>query len=147
MPRFEDGNPGGPGRPPGTRNRSTILMEMLGSDAAATAIEIIDEELKKRTRWGAGMVARLSPKPSGLRIELDLPEIKSAADIRTAQSRVTQAMARGQISTGEAQAITGVLAHHLRAIELALLDERLDRIEKAVEHDARVRRALPQKRR
>jgi phage terminase small subunit len=58
-------------------------------------------------------------------IKLDLPEIKAAADVVTALGVVAQAMARGELTPSEAQAVSNVLELRRRAIETTELEARL----------------------
>lgn len=142
MPPFPKGHRRSRGRPRGSRNKATILMEQLSSDAPQKAAEIINKELIVGTRWAAAMVVRVMPKLRGNVIEIDLPEIKTAADVQAAQARIIEAMACGEITTGDARTATDVLQNHLRTIEVALLEKQLEALESAVAQDRELYSAL-----
>lgn len=62
-------------------------------------------------------------------IKLDLPPIETAADLVKALGAVAQAMARGEITPSEAQAVSNVLEMRRRAIETTELEARLAALE------------------
>jgi hypothetical protein len=126
----------GGGRPKGSRNLATLIREHLRPDAPQRAAAIIDTVLDSQKMEGVRALRQLSPRPTGETIEIDLPEIKRAADILVAQNRVMQATARGEIATERAQELREtVVAVELEA-EVAELREIADefvKLKKAVE--------------
>jgi len=128
--RFERGNPGGPGRPKGVRNRTTEFVEELLAGEA----ESLTRQLIRKARAGNGaalniVFSRLAPPRRDRPITLALPRIESVADLLAAHAAITAAVGEGELSPGEAQAVTTVLDHHRRAIELVQFAERLAAIE------------------
>src|SRR5690348_1494177 len=84
--RFVPGHSGNPaGKKPGTRNRATILREALadGEDIAAARI-VIDKALAGDAVAARFIVDRLTPRPRGRAIALDLPEGETADDVLAA---------------------------------------------------------------
>src|SRR5260221_13097428 len=100
--RFVPGRSGNPkGKAPGTRNRATVLREMMRDGEE----EMIARVLIDRATGGDPVAARflfdrLNPKPRQRTITLDLPEGADAAAIFTAAA---QAMAVGETSPQERQ--------------------------------------------
>lgn len=142
MSQFEKGHGLSRGRPRGSRNKATILMEQLGSEAPQKAVKIINDELDAGARWAAAMVVRVMPRLRGNVIEIDLPAIRTAADVQDAQARTIEAMAHGEITTGDAQTAIDILQNHLRTIEVAVLEKQLEALEGAVAKDRELYRAL-----
>src|SRR5690242_478565 len=79
--RFLPGRSGNPaGKRPGTRNRATILAAALGEGEGEAAVRVvIDKALAGDVVAARFVVDRLSPKPRGRAIQLDLPEGESGA--------------------------------------------------------------------
>src|SRR5713226_7915926 len=74
------GNPAG--KKPGTRNRATVLREALadGEDIAAARI-VFDKALAGDAVAARFIVDRLSPRPRGRQVELDLPQGTTPTDV------------------------------------------------------------------
>ena len=70
-------------------------------------------------------------------VEFELPKIESAADARKASSAVISACAAGELSPHEATEIMGLISTHVRTIEVAELEARVDALE-----NERARRAI-----
>jgi hypothetical protein len=123
--RFVPGQSGNPtGKQPGTRNRATILREVLrdGEDATVARI-VIDKALAGDAVAARFIVDRLTPRPRGRAIELDLPEGSSAAAILAASNATIQAMASGEITPDEALMVTRLLDFRLKALAAAAREE------------------------
>ena len=96
--RFAPGSSGNPtGKKPGTRNRATVLREALaeGEDVAAARI-VIDKALAGDGVAARFIVDRLTPRPRGRVIALDLPRGKRAGDVLAASNATIAAMAAGE---------------------------------------------------
>ncbi len=118
----QSGNPAG--KKPGTRNRATILSEMLDDGEARTiARSVIDKALAGNAVAARFIVGRLTSPPRGRPIELDLPqcssECGSAGDILAASNTTVEAMAAGEITPEEALTVTRVLDFRLKAVTAA----------------------------
>src|SRR5260221_7647417 len=119
--RFVPGSSGNPGgKKPGTRNRATVLREALrdGEDVAAARI-VIDKALAGDAVAGRFLLDRLTPRPRGRAIELDLPEGKRAGDVLAASNATIAAMAAGEITPDEALTVTKILDGRLRVLKAA----------------------------
>jgi hypothetical protein len=126
--RFVAGTSGNlSGKPPGTRNRKTILAEALrdGEGTAVTRV-VIDKALAGDAVTARFLLGLLTPKPRGRAIELDLPEDARAGDVVAAFDATLAAMAAGEITPDEALTITRVLDGRRRALQALVLERRLD---------------------
>jgi hypothetical protein len=128
--RFLPGSSGNPaGKKPGTRNRATILREMLasGEDAKLARI-VIDKALAGDVVTARFLLDRLEPKPRGRPIHLDLPEGESAAgDVVAAFNSTLHAMASGEITPDEAVLVSKFLEGRFRVLRAWQLEEKLTR--------------------
>src|SRR5258708_21008777 len=119
--RFVPGQSGNPaGKKPGTRNRATLLAETLrdGEGEAAARI-VIDKALAGDAVAARFLLDRLTPRPRGRAIALDLPADAGAGDVLAASNATVAAMASGEITPDEALTVTRVLDGRLRALKAA----------------------------
>lgn len=130
---FRKGQSGNPaGRAVGSRNRATIIAEQL-----------LDCEVRALTRKVLEMV--LSGDAVAMRLCLDriigprrerplrftLPPIETAADLHAAMAAITAAVARGEITSGEAWELSQTVDTFIRAIDAADFERRLQKLKKA----------------
>jgi hypothetical protein len=123
--RFVPGRSGNPaGKKPGTRNRATVLRAALsdGEDKAAARI-VIDKALAGDAVAARFIVDRLTPRPRGREIQLDLPAGAKASDVLAASNATIAAMAAGEITPDEALTVTRVLDGRLRALKAAARED------------------------
>src|SRR5450432_3188464 len=115
--RFIPGQSGNPaGKKPGTRNRATVLREALAEgEDIATARIVIDKALAGDAVAARFIVDRLTPRPRGRAIALDLPE----GDMVAAFDRTIAATAKGEITPDEALTVTRVLDGRVKALKAA----------------------------
>src|SRR5216683_7793906 len=119
--RFVPGQSGNPaGKKRGTRNRATLLREALADgESARVARIVIDKALAGDAVAARFIVDRLTPRPRGRAIALDLPEGAGAGDVLAASNATIAAMASGEITPDEALTVTRVLDGRLRALKAA----------------------------
>jgi len=129
--RFQPGNPGGPGRPAGSRNKATLALDKLADDAGKEILEKMVEVAKGGDLRAAELVlSRIWPARKGRPVTIDLPKIENVADIVTALGAVSDALMRGDVTPDEATAVANVLEVKRRTIETADLTARIEALEK-----------------
>jgi hypothetical protein len=126
----ESGNPAG--KKPGTRNRTTVLVEKLidgeGEAIAKTAISLAkagDPALLK------ALLDRIAPPRREATITVALPEIRSAADLPAAAAGLINAVADGAITPSEGQGLATLLEAYRKHVEIADLEARIAKLEEA----------------
>ena len=99
MALFEPGQSGNPnGRPPGSRNKTTVAIEQLLEDAAETiARKAIELAKSGDTALIRLCLNRLSPPRRDRHIPFALPEIHTPADALDAVAAITNAVAAGEL--------------------------------------------------
>ncbi|PSJ39540.1 DUF5681 domain-containing protein [Allosphingosinicella deserti] len=119
--RFLPGRSGNPaGRPPGSRNRSSLLIEQIDeADSAAIVKAVVDRALSGHWPAQRACLTRLFAPAKEAPIALDLPAVASAADVAAAGTALIAALAAGDVTPGEAQKVMAVLAGHLKALDAA----------------------------
>jgi hypothetical protein len=116
---FETGNPGGPGRPRGSRNRVNLLLDQLAEDNVQEILAKVLEAAREGDRKAQALVLRrMWSVPKGRPVELDLPAIEKPADLVVAHKALAAAMAAREVTAEEAARIALVLDGHRRAFEL-----------------------------
>ena len=130
--QFQKGESGNPaGRPRGSRNRTTVLMQsLLEANAEAIARKTID------LATGGDLTAiricfdRLVPARKHEPIDFDLPRLDTAADTVTAASTIVAAVAAGELAPSEAADIAKVVDIYVRALATQAFEERLVKLER-----------------
>jgi len=128
--RYQKGKTGGPGRPPGSRNKATVLFEEIGHEGVAGVIrKVADAARDGNMRAASILLARTWPRGRGRPVVLDLPPVETTAGIVQAHAVVVALMAAGEITPEEAAAIGSVLETQRRAIETHDHEKRLQALE------------------
>ena len=133
---FQPGNRHGKGRPPGSRNKLTILfqdtLDEYGPHILRKTLKMAMEGDRTALKLA---VERLLPPVQGSRITLRLPPVRSTADLSAASAKVIQAVTRGEITLEEGRALTEMLDAHRRVLEADEMASRIATLEHS-EHGA-----------
>ena len=121
---FQRGNSG---RPLGSKNRTTRLVEQLVSDEAETITrKLIELALAGNVRCIQHCLDRLSPPRNGRPVDLQLPAINDTRDIVAAMAVITNAVNDGSLTAEEADHLMHVLDGYAKALEDHDLSARLE---------------------
>src|SRR6516162_7017040 len=122
--------PGNPGRPPGSKNKLTRLLEQRvenhGEEITGKVIELAKEGNLRALLY---CMDRLIPQRRGRALEIQLPPINSARDIAPAIAAITNELNNGNLTPEEASNLTGLLEGFGRAITTNDLAIRLEQLE------------------
>ena len=131
--QFHNGQSGNPaGRPRGSRNKATILLQnLLAGDAEAIARKAID--MAKAGDIAAIRICmdRLAPARKHDPIVCELPPLAKAADTVAAVGTIVAAVAAGDLMPSEAAHLAKVIDLYLRALATTSFEERLAKLESA----------------
>jgi hypothetical protein len=128
---FKAGHPGGPGRPAGSRNAATLLLDKLAEGDAKAVLEKQIELAKAGDQQAAQLVlSRAWPIRKGRPISLALPPIDTASDLVSALGTIANAVGEGALTPEEGAAFSAVLETKRRAIETSELEARIVALEK-----------------
>jgi len=116
---FEKGRSGNPaGRRPGSRNRATLAAAaLLAGEAEALTRAAVELALAGDPTAMRLCIERILTPCRERTVKFLLPPIESVGDISAAMQAVTSALAKGDITPGEAATIAAVVESFARAIE------------------------------
>ena len=131
---FRPGASGNPaGRPKGARNRTTVAVEeILDGEADAIARKAIELALDGDTVALRLCLERIAPAKRERPSPFTLPKLETAADAVQASAALVQAVAAGELTTGQAAELGKLVESFVRAVEAADLEERLSALERTV---------------
>ncbi|WP_374572795.1 hypothetical protein [Phenylobacterium sp.] len=121
---------GNPGKPKGARHKVTLAVE-----------ELLDGEAEKLTRKAIDMalagdvvalkmcIDRLAPARRDRAVRFRAPKISGPADVPAALAAVFKAVAAGEVTPQEGQALAAIVEKTRGALELAEIDRRLAALE------------------
>lgn len=119
--------PGNPGRPKGSRHKTSLAVEaLLEGEAEALTRRAIDAALNGDTTALRLCMERIAPARRGTTVHLDLGgPVRTLADLQRATSALLNALAVGEVSTDEAADIAALFDRVGAAIERRELEERV----------------------
>jgi hypothetical protein len=125
---FEKGNSG---RPRGSRNKTTSALEaLLDGQAEAITRKIAERALEGDRAAMRLCFERILPLRPGRPLSFELPAVESAADVASAMSAIIAAVASGDLTPGEATAVSHLIESAARTIEIRDFDSRLGGVER-----------------
>jgi hypothetical protein len=130
--------PGNPGRSRGARNRATLAAEvLLEGEARCLTRRAIELALAGDTMALRLCLERVVPPRKERDLALKLPMITDVGAVGDASAAVIHAVAAGEMTPSEGEAIMRLLDGHRRMLEALTLEERVRQLE---EHAAQIRR-------
>jgi hypothetical protein len=133
---FQKGQSGNlAGRPRGSRNRKTIVLQnILDNEGEAILQHAVDMAKDGNTVALRLCMERLLPKRRHEPLECELPPISKAADAVTAMGDIAAAVGAGEVAPAEAAALAKVVTGFVQALLTHGFDERLTRVEAEAQH-------------
>ena len=134
---FKPGKSGNPsGKPKGARNKTTVAMENLLDDDAATITSKAIELAKNGdlTALRLCLEERIIPPRKDRPVNFDMPEIKTPSDALVAATAIMRAVAGGDLTPSEAAELSKTIDSFVRVAETADLAERINRLEQVADN-------------
>ena len=134
---FNPGKSGNPsGKPKGARNKTTVAMEKLLDDDAATITSKAIELAKNGdlTALRLCLEERIIPPRKDRPVNFDMPEIKTPSDALVAATAIMRAVAGGDLTPSEAAELGKTIDSFIRVAETADLAERIKRLEQVADN-------------
>jgi hypothetical protein len=132
--RFSKGTSGNPaGRPRGSRNRSTVLVEALLQEEAEPLTRKLIEMAKEGDPIAMRLcMDRLSPARKDRTIDLPRGPVETLPQIRSGMSTVVQAIGDGSITPAEGETVANVLTLQSNVVTNTEIVPRLEQLEEQV---------------
>ena len=122
---FEKGNPG---RPRGSKNRTTAIAQALLADEETELVrKAIDLAKAEDVQMLKFLLDRLLPKER--LIKVDIPRMDFADEAIDAMAAINGAVAEGQITPSEGAALSSMISGYSRTLDVAELSKRIEAIE------------------
>jgi hypothetical protein len=108
---------------------TVAIRKIVGKEAPAI-VKKLCEDAKAGDRMAASLVMRLLPKSRiAEAISFDMPVINDATDLPGAVQKIIAAVADGQLTPGEGQALVGMYEGLGRVITASTYEERIKALE------------------
>jgi hypothetical protein len=115
---FKKGQSGNPtGKPKGAKDKRTELRELLKPHAAKLVKKVVDLALAGDVSALRICIDRIIPPVRENRLSIALPVVKDVAGCTAAQAKVLQAVTKGDLLPGEAEALSSLIEHQRRGLE------------------------------
>ena len=130
MGKFQKGNPGGPGRVRGSRNKVTLAAQaLLDGDSAALTRKAVELALGGDVPALKMCLERILPPLRERALNFEVPEVTSLEDVPPALSSVLAAVATGILTPSEGHVVSDLLSGFTRALGNAELERRITALE------------------
>jgi hypothetical protein len=131
-PRGRPFKPGNPGRPPGSKNKTTQIVEQLAEGKADQLIQkVLEQALAGDVSSQRMMLDRLWPPRKGQPVNVVMPPINTSQDLLAAIASIWTAIGEGRLTPDEASALSIVVDRSVQAIELHDIIKRIAALEEA----------------
>ncbi len=124
---FRPGQSGNPaGRPRGSRNRRTVIVEKLLDDSAgALTTAAITQATGGDPAALRACMDRVAPRPRHRALDFDLPGLAALSDTPVAISAIAQGLAHGELDLDEAAALLRAVREFTLALAAVARDRRM----------------------
>ena len=131
-PRGRPFEPGNPGRPPGSKNKITQMVEQLAEGQAEQLVQkVLDLAQAGDVSCLRMMLDRLWPPRKGQPVNVVMPPINTSQDVLPAIASIWTAIREGRLTPDEASALSIVIDRSIQAIELHDVAKRIAALEEA----------------
>ncbi len=118
------------GRPLGSRNRASLMVEQLLEERAqALGEKAVEMTLAGDSRALRLCLERLLPAQRERHLLVELPQPATAEDVTAGFRRVVEALTEGQLTPSETNSVASLLESARRALETTELDRRIRELE------------------
>jgi len=129
--QFKPGQSGNPkGKPKGARHKATLAaLELLDGEAESLTRKAVELAMEGDTTALRLCLERIAPPRKDAPVSFSLPEMKTAGDALTAINSIVQAVAKGELTPGEATSLAGLIEAFRKVVETNDLEQRITRLE------------------
>ena len=121
---------GNSGRPKGSRNKATLVIEsLLQGQAEALTQTAVTKALEGDSIALRLCMERIAPAPKDQPVSFILPKMQSALDASKAVESVLTEVSEGELTPIEATRVMALIDSYRRTLELTDIEERLQALE------------------
>ena len=121
---------GNSGRPKGSRNKATLVIEsLLQGHAEALTQTAVTKALEGDSIALRLCMERIAPAPKDQPVSFILPKMQSALDASKAAESVLTEVSEGELTPIEATRVMALIDSYRRTLELTDIEERLQALE------------------
>ncbi len=133
--KFQPGQSGNPaGKPKGARHKVTLAVQALLEGEAETISRKAVELAKEGDMTAIKLVLeRVLPPRKDAPVLVNLPKVSTPEEISMAMDALIQAVAAGELTPQEGQAVASLLEGQRRVLETTLLARKLEALQAAIE--------------
>jgi hypothetical protein len=125
---------GNPGRPPGSKNKTTQIVEQLAEGQAEQLVQkVLQQALAGDVASQRMILDRIWPPRKGQPVSVAMPPINTSQDLFAAIASIWTAIGEGHLTPDEASALSIVVDRSIQAIELHGIIKRIAALEEAQE--------------
>jgi Family of unknown function (DUF5681) len=118
--------PGNPGRPPGSKNKTTQTLEQLAEGQAELLYQkILEQALAGDVSCQRLLLDRIWPPRKAQPINVTMPPINSSQDALAAIAAICTALGEGRLTPDETSALSLVVGRSIQVIELQDFERRI----------------------
>ena len=130
--KFKKGQSGNPdGRPKGARNRATVAVEeLLDGEAEALTRKAVEKALDGDMMALRLCLERICPPRKDRPVVFKLPNTGTPAGLVKGMAAIVGAVAKGDLTPGEGQALAALIEGQRKAIETESLEDRVAALER-----------------
>jgi Family of unknown function (DUF5681) len=126
---FQSGNPG---RPPGSKNKTTRALEQLAEGQAEQVFQkVVEQALAGDVASQRMILDRVYVAPKARPINVTMPPIKGPEDALSAIACVCKALGEGSLTPDETTALSLVIGRSIQVIDLQDHERRIAALEEA----------------
>jgi len=123
---------GNPGRPRGSRNRTTQILDQLAEESAEQVLrKVLELGLAGDVSCLKMILDRVQPARKGQPINMVMPPIKNPEDALGAVAAICEQLGEGVLTPDEVTALSSVVGRSIQVIELQNLERRVAALEKS----------------
>lgn len=128
FPPGKSGNPAG--RPKGLLNKATLAAQvLLDGEAQALTRKAVELALEGNIQALKLCLERIVPPRKERAVEFTMPDFAEVADLPRLTAALLASVASGDLTIGEASALSTLVANHGKSLELVELEKRISALE------------------
>lgn len=133
---FEPGNKLGRGRPPGSRNKRTLLgQSLLEQHGEAVVRKALTSALQGDSAMARALLPYLLKRPTDPPPKIGPLPMRTVQDLEQTHENLMNAVAAGKLTLPDAQALDTLIETRRRVIETGEMDARIQVLEQVKERD------------